>query len=402
MHRKGLALLVTGLIALVATAAAGARHSTTVLNGAGSTFVSPLVSVWTPALGSAFDYTIQYSAIGSGGGIQAITNRSVDFGASDAPLTANQFTACNGCVQIPWALAGTSIPYNIPGLVVPKNTNLNLSGSVIAKIYMGTITNWDDPAIKALNPKATIPSLAITPVYRTGNSGTTYNFTDYLSSVSPSWQSNIGTGQSVNWPTGTGASGSAGVAGVVQNTPGALCYVDTAFALANHLHFASIENAAGKFIDSEHQEHRSGRRHDHERAVRERVAHREPAGEVSDGVSDRHLHLHHPASEVGERRRASQDGVLGTDHGPAGEVHSEAVVRTDPQGCPRGIREDARPDPAEYVNPPSLMSGVHEGRRKAPLVSFASTRRGTRSGSRGPCRARRVPRPCHPRPRRRA
>src|SRR5207248_443365 len=240
--KKGLALLALGALALVTAAAAGARHSATVITGAGSTFVFPLVSTWTPALGTAYDYTIQYSAIGSGGGIQAITNRSVDFGASDAPLTADQFSACNGCVQIPWALAGTSIPYNIPGLQLKKGQfNLHLSGDTVAKVYMGTITNWNDPEIKALNPGATLPDLKITPVYRTGNSGTTYNFTDYLSSASPTWKSQIGTGQSVNWPAGTGASGSSGVAGVVQNTPGALCYVDTAFAITNHLHFASIK-----------------------------------------------------------------------------------------------------------------------------------------------------------------
>jgi phosphate transport system substrate-binding protein len=152
-------------------------------------------------------------------------------------------------VQVPWALAGTAIPYDIPGLVLPKNTNLRLSGDAIAKIYMGQITNWSDAAIKALNPKATIPDLKITPVYRTGNSGTTYNFTDYLSAVSPAWKSQIGAGQSVGWPTGTGANGSAGVAGVVANTPGALCYVDTAFAISSHLHFAAIENRAGNFIN---------------------------------------------------------------------------------------------------------------------------------------------------------
>jgi phosphate transport system substrate-binding protein len=249
MKRKVFTLFALAALALAAASAAGARHEATVINGAGSTFVSPLVSVWTPALGSAFDYTVQYSPIGSGGGIQAIQNRSVNFGASDAPMTPDQFNGCNGCVQIAWALAGTSIPYNIPGLVVPKNTNLRLSGPVISQIYQGKVTNWNDPAIKALNPNATLPDLKITPVYRTGNSGTTYNFTDYLSSVDPGWKSSIGTGQSVNWPTGTGASGSAGVAGVVANTPGALCYVDTAFAITNHLHFASIKNAAGQFIN---------------------------------------------------------------------------------------------------------------------------------------------------------
>jgi phosphate transport system substrate-binding protein len=249
MKTKGIALLAIAAVALLTATSAGAKYSATVINGAGSTFVSPLVSTWTPAIGSAFDYTVQYSAIGSGGGIQAITNRSVDFGASDAPLTPDQFTACNGCVQIPWALAATSIPYNVPGITpASAAVHLRLSGDVIAKIYMGQITNWNDAAIKALNPKATMPDLKITPVYRTGNSGTTYNFTDYLSSVSPAWKSQIGQGQSVNWPTGTGASGSAGVAGVVSNTPGAVTYVDEAFALANHLHFAAVKNAAGKFL----------------------------------------------------------------------------------------------------------------------------------------------------------
>ena len=120
---------------------------------------------------------------------------------------------------------------------------------MVAKMYMGTITNWNDPAIKALNPKASIPDLKITPVYRTGNSGTTYNFTDYLSSVSSEWKSKLGTGQSVAWPTGAGASGNSGVAGSVSNTPGAVGYTDTAFAIANHLRFAAIKNRAGNFIN---------------------------------------------------------------------------------------------------------------------------------------------------------
>ena len=251
MRKTALALVALLLTALVAVGAAGAKtgkSQATVINGAGSTFVSPLVSLWTPALGTAFDYTLQYSGVGSGAGITAITNRSVDFGASDAPLTADQFAACNGCVQIPWALAGTAVPYNIPG----GPARLHLTGEIIAKIYLGQITNWNDPAIKAVNPKLaageTLPDLKITPVYRTGNSGTTYNFTDYLAAVSPQWSSQIGRGQSVNWPAGVGASGSAGVAGVVKNTPGAICYVDTAFALSNGLHFGAIQNAAGNFI----------------------------------------------------------------------------------------------------------------------------------------------------------
>ena len=249
MRKRGISLVAVALVALLAVAGAGARSEATVLNGAGSTFVSPLVSVWTPAIGSAFDYTVQYSGVGSGAGITAITNRTVDWGASDAPLTTDQANACNGCVQIPWALAGTAIPYNVPGISpASAAVHLHLSGDVIAKMYMGQITNWNDPAIKALNPGATLPDLKVTPVYRTGNSGTTYSFTDFLAAASPAWKSQLGVGQAVAWPTGTGASGSAGVAGVVSNTPGAICYVDTAFAIVNHLHFAAIKNRAGKFI----------------------------------------------------------------------------------------------------------------------------------------------------------
>src|SRR5262245_41768678 len=249
MRSKGISLLVVGVVALLAAASAGARSGATNLSGAGSTFVSPLVSVWTPALGSAFDYTLQYAPVGSGAGISAITNRQVDFGTSDAPLTPDQFAACNGCVQIPWALAGTAIPYNVPGITpASAAVHLKLSGPILARIYMGEITNWNDPAIRKLNPKASMPDLKITPVYRTGNSGTTYNFTDYLSSASPAWKGRFGAGQAVNWPTGVGANGSAGVAGVVANTPGALCYVDTAFAIVNKLHFAAIQNKAGRFV----------------------------------------------------------------------------------------------------------------------------------------------------------
>jgi phosphate transport system substrate-binding protein len=249
MKRKGLALLVVAAVALLTATAAGAKRSATVLNGAGSTFVAPLVSVWTPAIGSAFDYTIQYAAVGSGTGINAISSRTVDFGASDAPLTADQFSACNGCVQIPWALGGTSIPYNVPGITPAKAAvHLKLTGDVLVKIYMGKITNWDDPAIKALNPGATMPDLKITPVYRSDGSGTTYNFTDYLSAISPQWKSQVGNSTQVNFPVGVGAKGSSGVTGTVVNTPGALTYVDVAYAITNHLHFAAIKNAAGKFV----------------------------------------------------------------------------------------------------------------------------------------------------------
>jgi phosphate transport system substrate-binding protein len=245
MKRNLIALLAIGAVALLTAVAAGAKsNDAVIINGAGSTFVQPLVSVWTPALGTAFNYTIQYSGVGSGTGITDITSRSVDFGASDAPLTAAQFQACGGCVQIPWGLGATAMIFNLPGV-----TTLKLNADVIAKMYLGQITNWNDPAIAALNKGVTLPSVPVTPVWRTGNSGTTYNFTDYLQTGSVSWQkSALGQGQAVAFPTGTGASGSSGVAGVIQGTSGAIGYADIAFALANKLTYASILNSSGNYV----------------------------------------------------------------------------------------------------------------------------------------------------------
>jgi len=242
--KRGLALIAAVGVGLFGVAAAGAKNTDTTITGAGSTFVAPLVSVWTPALGSAFGYSLQYSAVGSGAGIAAITNRQVDFGASDAPLSPDQAAACKGCVQIPWALAATSVAYNVPGAPV----HLRLDGATIANIFLGKITNWNDAAIAKLNPGANMPDLKITPVFRSDASGTSYNFTDYLSAVSPEWKSKVGNSTQPSFPAGVGAKGSGGVAGVVKNTPGGVTYVDVAYALTNHIKFAAVKNAAGRFL----------------------------------------------------------------------------------------------------------------------------------------------------------
>jgi phosphate transport system substrate-binding protein len=240
---------VVSAAALLAVAAAGtagasrAAHSNTTITGAGSSFVSPLVAQWVAGIGSAYGYELQYSPIGSGGGISAITARTVDFGASDAPLTSDQFSACNGCLQIPWALGGTSIMYNLPGV---KNL-LHMNGPTLAKIFLGQIATWNDPAIQALNKGVSLPSTKITIAHRSDNSGTTYNLTDYLSSVSATWKSQLGVGVAVNWPVGVGAKGSSGVAGVVSSTEGAIGYADVAFALQNHLKYFSMKNRSGKY-----------------------------------------------------------------------------------------------------------------------------------------------------------
>jgi phosphate transport system substrate-binding protein len=219
------------------------RREGLTLSGAGSSFVFPLVSQWIPVFDEATGIAVRYNPIGSGGGIAAITARTVDFGASDAPLTRDQFAACKGCVQIPWALSATSIPYNIPGL----NARLRLSGKVLAQIYLNQIQKWNDARIKKLNPSLNLPNLDITPVHRSDNSGTSYNFTEYLSSASPEWKSRVGVGVNANWPTGIGGQGSSGLAAAVSRTEGAIGYVDVAYSLKNRLHFALIQNKSGKY-----------------------------------------------------------------------------------------------------------------------------------------------------------
>jgi phosphate transport system substrate-binding protein len=240
-----LAVAALVAIALVAgrAAAAPAAKTDTAITGTGSSFVFPLVSKWIPEVGKAYGINLTYSPTGSGAGIAGVTARTVDFGASDAPLSADQLTACKGCVVIPWALSATSIPYNVPG----AGGRIRLDGATLANIYLGKITTWNAPAIKKLNPSLDLPDLKITPVFRSDSSGTTYNFTEYLSSVSGAFNSKVGNSTAVSFPTGVGARGSAGVAGVVSKTEGALTYVDVAYSLNNKLTFAAIRNRAGGF-----------------------------------------------------------------------------------------------------------------------------------------------------------
>jgi phosphate transport system substrate-binding protein len=235
-------LTTVALAAIIATAATASTKGDT-LKGAGSTFVSPLVQTWQQPYESATGVHVDYNPIGSGGGIQAITNRTVDFGASDAPLTADQFNACNGCVQIPWTASSTSISYNLSG----APPHLKITGPVLANIYLGKITKWNDSALKQLNPGVNLPDTGITPIFRSDGSGTTYNFTDYLSKVSPEFKSKIGVGTQVNFPTGTGGRGSSGVSAVLSRTNGGIIYVDVAFALRSHFSFFAVKNKAGKY-----------------------------------------------------------------------------------------------------------------------------------------------------------
>ncbi len=243
----GVALALT--IAVAACGSSSSSSSTSggssnsPLVGAGSTLVAPLMSKWQSDYASKTEATVTYGAIGSGGGIDQITSRTVDFGASDAPLTPDQFKEANGVEQIPWALSGTVPAYNVSG----APSNLKLSGEVLADIYLGKITSWDDPAIAGLNPGASLPSTKITPVYRSDGSGDTYAFTNYLSTISPEFKSTVGTSTQVKFPTGVGAEKNDGVSAAISQTDGAIGYVGLAYALSNELSMPLVENSAGNF-----------------------------------------------------------------------------------------------------------------------------------------------------------
>lgn len=243
LHLKrlvGLGCAVASLSAVFGIAVASASAAT--LTGAGSTFVAPIEAEWGSAWGNATGNSVQYQVVGSGAGIKDITNRLVDFGASDAPLTPAQEAACKGCYQIPWALSGDGIGYHLIGV-----HGLRLTGRVVAEIYLGQITNWSDPQIKALNRGKSLPNLAITPLHRSDGSGTTYAFTDYESRVSSSFRTRIGTSTSVSWPVGPGASGNAGVVALLDATNGAISYNEVSYLIAHHEPAAAIRNAAGRW-----------------------------------------------------------------------------------------------------------------------------------------------------------
>jgi phosphate transport system substrate-binding protein len=224
--------------------AASTSGSTKTLVGAGSTLVAPLISVWEPEyLKEPGEVSVAYSAIGSGGGIASITARDVDFGASDAPLTEDQFKEAKGVVQIPWALGSVVAIYHVEG--VPNH--LKLTGPVLSEIYLGKITTWNDSKIAALNPGVKLPSTKITPVYRSDGSGDTYAFTNYLSHVSPEWKSKVGTSTQVTFPAGVGAKGSSGIAAAVPSTNGSIGYLTLAYVLEDELDDAVLQNAAGDY-----------------------------------------------------------------------------------------------------------------------------------------------------------
>jgi phosphate transport system substrate-binding protein len=234
-------ILVALLAAGCGGGGGGGNRGGKTLVGAGSTLVAPLVARWS------FDYqrragvTVTYGAVGSGTGIAQIG--SVDFGASDAPLTHDQASACKDCVQVPWALAATLVAYNVKG----APSQLRLSGPVLAGIYFGRVKQWNDPAIRRLNPGVQLPATAITPVFRSDGSGDTYAFSDYLAKISPAWKRTKGVGTTISFPAGAGARGNDGVAAYLGRNDGAIGYLGISYVFANHLRYALVQNAAGNF-----------------------------------------------------------------------------------------------------------------------------------------------------------
>lgn len=233
-------IVAAGLVAASATAAFAAD-----ITGAGATFPFPIYSKWADAYKKETGNGLNYQSIGSGGGIKQIQAKTVTFGASDAPLKPEQLEK-DGLVQWPMVMGAIVPVVNIEGV---KPGEMVFDGQTLANVYLGKITKWDDPAIKKLNPNVKLPSDAITVVRRSDGSGTTFNFTNYLSKVSPDWKSKVGEGTAVEWPTGVGAKGNEGVSGNVGQTKNSIGYVEYAYAKQNKLTYTKMVNHAGKTVE---------------------------------------------------------------------------------------------------------------------------------------------------------
>ncbi len=216
------------------------------LRGAGATFPAPIYSKWFAEFQQQTGKSVDYQAVGSGAGYNALKNKTVDFAASDAPLSAAEEAALTApVVHIPTVGGAVVLSYNLAG----APTGLNFTAEVIADIFLGKIKTWGDPRIKAINPGKNLPDVAIQPIHRTDGSGTTYIFTNYLKKANSDWAAGPGAGKSVNWPIGLGGKGSAGVEAVVKRTPGAIAYVELAYAIQNKMPYGHVKNRAGKFIE---------------------------------------------------------------------------------------------------------------------------------------------------------
>ena len=238
--------LAAPAVAALSLATAPASAQKVQINGAGATFPYPIYSKWFSEYNKLHpDIEINYQSIGSGGGIRQVTNQTVFFGATDGPMTDEQQQAAAGKIlHFPSVLGGDVPVYNIPGV----DAELKFTGPVLADIFLGKITKWNDPAVAKLNPGVKLPGTDITVCHRSDGSGTTYIWVDFLSKVSPEWKKKVGVATSVNWPVGIGGKGNEGVAGLVKQTPGSIGYVELIYALQNKIDYGSVQNMAGEFV----------------------------------------------------------------------------------------------------------------------------------------------------------
>lgn len=235
------------LVALSAMGCAGdenpSERGSAMLTGAGATFAMPLITLWSSQYQAATGDRVNYNSIGSGGGIRAHIDRTVDFAATEAPLNAEQYDRAPGTLTLPFTIGTVTVAYNVAGL-----EELRLTGEVLADIYMGTIRRWDDSRLRELNPDAPLPDAAIVVAHRSDGSGTTFVFTDYLSKVSPRWRERVGSATSVAWPAGIGGNGNEGVAGAIRNNANSIGYIELSYASNLGLPTAAIRNRAGSFV----------------------------------------------------------------------------------------------------------------------------------------------------------
>lgn len=240
-----IAILSTMVVSAIASQKSFAQAQVTI-NGAGATFPFPLIDTWRVAYQKVHpNVNINYQSIGSGGGVKQFTAKTVDFGASDAPLTDQEQKAAPGAVQIPETIGSVVVAYNLPGIA---SKALKFTGPILADIFQGKITKWNDPQIKTLNPGVNLPNTNIAVVHRSDGSGTTFVWTSYLSKSSPSWNQTIGASKSVPWPVGIGAPGNEGVANTIKGSPNTIGYVELNYALTTGIPYALIKNLAGQFV----------------------------------------------------------------------------------------------------------------------------------------------------------
>ena len=242
MNRLTVAFVLAAAGGLAGTASAAPIQ----INGAGATFPNPIYSKWFSEYNKLHpDIQINYQPIGSGGGIRQLTNQTVFFGATDGPMTNEQIQAAGAkVVHLPTVLGAVVPIYEVPGLSAP----LRFSGPLLADIFLGKVTKWNDPAIAAENPGVSLPGSEITVVHRSDGSGTSYIWADYLAKVSPEWSKRVGVATAVNWPVGVGGKGNEGVAGLVKQTPNSIGYVELIYALQNKIPYGAVKNAAGTYL----------------------------------------------------------------------------------------------------------------------------------------------------------